>query len=90
MERYLERYLDSVGLAVWRNMRYWMQRGYRYEDAIKKAIPLGLGMLRAAVGVTISDEDAEIMCRDIAAAYTALADVLQRNRINEKDERVTV
>ncbi len=77
IEEYMERYVNSAGLAMWRNMRYWMRRSFRYEDSVKKAIPLGLGMLHASVGETISSEDAQAYMRNIAAAYIALADALE-------------
>ncbi len=80
IEEYMERYVESAGLAMVRNMKYWIRCGFRDEDAIKKAVPLGLGMLRASVGEMISAKDAQEYMRNIAAAYTALADALQARK----------
>jgi hypothetical protein len=80
IEEWIERYVASTGLAMWKFMRHWMSQGYSYQDAIKKAVPLGLGMLRESVGDRISVDQAESALRDIAAAYLALADVLNQMR----------
>ena len=79
-EEWVERYVASTGLAMWKFMRHWMNQGYSRQDAIKKAVPHGVGMLRESVGNTINIEEAETVLRDIAEAYVTLADLLKGTR----------
>ncbi len=73
LEEWVERYVASTGLAMWKFMRHWMKQGYSREDAVKKAVPHGAGMLRGSIGDVIAVERAEAVLRDIAEAYMALA-----------------
>jgi hypothetical protein len=82
LEEWIERYVASTGLAMWKFMRHWISQGYSYPDAIKKAVPLGAGMLRESIGDRITVDEAETVLRDIAAAYLALADMLKNVRGN--------
>jgi len=80
VEEWVERYVASTGLAMWKFMRHWTNQGYSRGDAIKKAVPHGVGMLRESVGDTINIEEAEAVLRDIAQVYIALADLLRQTR----------
>ena len=80
VEEWVERYVASTGLAMWKFMRHWTNQGYSRGDAIKKAVPHGVGMLRESIGDIINIEEAETVLRDIAQAYIALADLLRQTR----------
>ncbi len=80
IEEWVERYVASTGLAMWKFMRHWLGQGYSQQDSVKKALPLGVGMLRESIGETITLEEAEAVLRQIAGAYIALADMLERQR----------
>jgi len=80
VEEWVERYVASSGLAMWKFMRHWTNQGYSREDAVKKAVPHGVGMLRESIGDIINIEEAETVLRDIAQAYIALADLLRQTR----------
>ncbi len=76
MNEYIENYVASTALAMWKYRKFLINsRGFKKDYATDKAIDYGLKMLKAGIG---SKEDlikAESLFRDLSLAYSALADV---------------
>ncbi len=76
LEEWLEDFVASTGLAMWKYRRFLIRkRRFRPDYATTKALDYGLRMLESGVGSAEDISRAEDLFRQISAAYISMADL---------------